>query len=87
MVRARAYLKCYVSPVKAEVVTPGCKLPESFSGEWVNTANLDADVVINSTHIMETWYPDEGRWRKTVYVCRETRGSRYMMARLTVDGW
>lgn len=69
------------------MVSPGCKLPETFSGEWVNTANLDAEVVINSTHIIETWYPDEGRWRKTVYVCKETRGSRYLMARTTVDGW
>jgi len=73
--------------VKAKVVAPGCKLPQNYSGEWINTANLDADVVINSTHIIETWYPDEGRWRKTTYVCREQRGSRFLMARLTVDGW
>lgn len=72
--------------VKAEVVEPGCRLPQNFSGDWINTANLDADVFINETHIIETWYPDEGRYRRTIYVCRETRDSRYMMARLTVDG-
>lgn len=73
--------------VKAEVVEPGCRLPQNFSGYWVNTANMDADVFINETHVIETWYPDEARFRRTIYVCREQRGSRYMMARLTVDGW
>lgn len=48
---------------------------------------MDADVFINETHVIETWYPDEARFRRTIYVCREQRGSRYMMARLTVDGW
>ncbi|CAG7835553.1 unnamed protein product, partial [Allacma fusca] len=75
-----------ITPVSSEIVNPGCKLPENYTGEWINTANLDADVIINSTHIVETWYPDEGRYRKTIYVCRERRGSRYLMARLTVDG-
>lgn len=75
-----------VTPVKAEVVEPTCKLPKNYSGEWINTANIDADVFINETHIVETWYPDEGRYRRTVYVCRERRDSRVMMARLTVDG-
>ena len=60
---------------------------ENFTGEWINTANIDADVVINSTHIIEKWNPDVGRWRKVVYICVEQRDSRYMMARLTVDGW
>ncbi len=73
--------------VKSEIVEPSCKLPLNYTGDWINTANLDADVVINSTHIVETWWPDEGRYRKTVYVCKEKRGSRYLMARLTVDGW
>ncbi|KAL0277851.1 UNVERIFIED_CONTAM: hypothetical protein PYX00_004986 [Menopon gallinae] len=75
-----------VKPVKAEVVEPGCRLPQNYSGEWINTANIDADVFINQTHIIETWYPDEGRYRRTIYVCRQVRDTRYMMARLTVDG-
>lgn len=29
-----------VTPVKSEVVEPGCRLPQNFSGEWVNTANI-----------------------------------------------
>ncbi|XP_071443334.1 uncharacterized protein udt [Hetaerina americana] len=75
-----------ITPIKSEVVEPGCRLPQNFSGDWINTANLDADVFINETHIIETWYPDDGRYRRTIYVCREQRDSRYMMARLTVDG-
>ncbi|XP_011686017.1 PREDICTED: uncharacterized protein LOC105448875 [Wasmannia auropunctata] len=75
-----------ITPVKAEVVEPGCRLPEDMSGNWINTANIDADIFINETHIIETWYPDVGRYRRTIYVCREQRDSRVMMARLTVDG-
>ncbi|GBP63308.1 hypothetical protein EVAR_26622_1 [Eumeta japonica] len=75
-----------LTPVKSEVVEPGCRLPQNFSGDWINTANIDADVFINETHIIETYYPDEARFRRTIYVCREQRDSRVMMARLTVDG-
>lgn len=75
-----------VTPVKSEFVEPGCRLPQNFSGEWVNTANIDADVFINETHIIETYYPDRARYRRNIYVCREQRDSRVMMARLTVDG-
>lgn len=75
-----------ITPVKAEVVEPGCRLPQNFSGDWINTANIDADVFINETHIIETYYPDRARYRRNIYVCREQRDSRIMMARLTVDG-
>ncbi|KAL9891396.1 uncharacterized protein LOC119638746 [Glossina fuscipes] len=75
-----------LTPVKAEYVEPGCTLPQNFTGEWVNTANIDADVIISETHINETYYPDKARYRRTIYVCRERRGNRVMMARLTVDG-
>lgn len=75
-----------LTPVKAEYVEPGCTLPQNFTGEWVNTANVDADVIISETHINETYYPDKARYRRTIYVCRERRGNRVMMARLTVDG-
>uniref|UniRef100_A0A1B6D081 Uncharacterized protein n=1 Tax=Clastoptera arizonana TaxID=38151 RepID=A0A1B6D081_9HEMI len=78
--------RLHIRPVKSEVVEPGCRLPQNFSGSWINTANLDADVTINETHIIETWYPDEGRYRRNIYICREQRDSRIMMARLTVDG-
>ena len=67
-------------------VEPECFLPENFTGSWVNTANIDADVVINSTHIVETWHPDVGRTRRNIYVCKQKKDSRYMLARLTVEG-
>lgn len=76
-----------LKPVRSQLVEPTCLLPENFTGEWINTANIDADVFVNSTHIVETWHPDVSRWRKAVYVCKEQRDSRYMMARLTIDGW
>ncbi|XP_058065303.1 uncharacterized protein LOC131214967 [Anopheles bellator] len=75
-----------VTPVKAEVVEPGCRFPQNFTGEWINTANVDGDVKINETHIVEIYKPDQSRYRRTIYVCREQRDSRIMMARLTVDG-
>ncbi|KAJ8920205.1 hypothetical protein NQ315_011866 [Exocentrus adspersus] len=78
--------RLHIKPVKSEVVEPGCRLPQNFTGQWINTANIDADIFINETHIIETWYPDEGRYRRTIYVCREQRDTRVMMARLTVDG-
>jgi len=73
--------------VKSELVTPGCNLPLNFSGNWINTANIDADVFINQTHIVETWHPDIGRSRKTVYICKESRDTRILLTRLNVDGW
>ena len=76
-----------LKPVRSEIVKPSCLLPENFTGEWINTANIDADVFINSTHIVEEWHPDVSRWRKAVYVCQEQKDTRYLMARLTIDGW
>ncbi|XP_043267338.1 uncharacterized protein udt [Venturia canescens] len=78
--------RLHITPVKSEVVVPGCRLPLNMSGEWINTANIDADLFINETHMIETWYPDEGRYRQNIYVCREQRDTRIMMARLPVDG-
>jgi hypothetical protein len=78
--------RLHIWPIKSEVVEPGCRLPQNMTGDWINTANIDADIIINETHIVETYYPDEGRFRRTIYVCREQRDSRVMMARLTVDG-
>ena len=37
-----------LTPVRQVTVRPGCLLPGNFTGAWVNTANIDADVVINS---------------------------------------
>ena len=50
-----------LTPVRSKIEQPTCLLPENFTGEWVNTANIDADVTINSTHIVELWHPDVSR--------------------------
>ena len=74
-------------PVHSEIIKPSCYLPENFTGKWINTANIDADVFFNSTHIVEEWHPDVSRSKKAVYVCQNKKDSRYLMARHTVDGW
>lgn len=74
-------------PIKAEVVTPKCTLPHQFTGLWINTANFDAEVTINATHMVERWNPDSGRVKKEIYVCQERKDTRYVMARLGVNGW
>lgn len=47
-------------PVEAEIVPPKCSLPDNYTGVWVNTANFDAEVTINATHMVEKWNPDTG---------------------------
>ncbi|XP_022646810.1 uncharacterized protein LOC111268571 [Varroa jacobsoni] len=76
----------HMEQVKTEIMEPRCKLPENFTGEWINTANFDADVIINRTHIIERWKPDTGRIKEQVYVCVEKRNNRYMMARHGING-
>ncbi|XP_018013021.2 uncharacterized protein LOC108670080 [Hyalella azteca] len=75
-----------MTPVKHDNVQPSCLLPQNFTGHWINTAHTEADIIINQTHITEISYPDIGRYRKTVYVCKERRDNRFMMARLNIDG-
>lgn len=74
-------------PVEAEIVPPKCSLPDNYTGVWINTANFDAEVTINITHMIEKWNPDTGRVKQEMYVCQEKRGSRFVMARLGINGW
>jgi len=73
-------------PVKTEVVPAKCTLPQNFTGVWINTANFDAEVTINSTYMVEKWKPDTGRVKQEIYVCQERRGTRFVMARLGING-
>lgn len=75
-----------LAPIKDETVTPKCTLPQNMTGVWINTANFDAEVTIDSTKMVERWKPDTGRLKQETYVCIENRGSRYVMARLGVNG-
>ena len=75
-----------LQPIKAEIVAPKCTLPHNFTGIWINTANFDAEVTINATHMIEQWSPDTGRVKKEIYVCQERKDTRYVMARLGING-
>lgn len=72
--------------VKTEVVAPSCTLPDNFTGTWLNTANFDARVEINKTHMVERWKPDTGRFKEQIYVCVSRRENRYLMARHGIYG-
>ena len=74
-------------PVKTESVPAKCTLPQNFTGVLINTANFDAEVVVNSTTMVEKWYPDTNRLKQEIFVCQEQRGSRFVMARLGINGW
>lgn len=76
-----------VFTVKSERVEPGCKFPDNFTGQWVNTGNYNSEVIINSTHIYERSKPDQGPAENIYLVCKESRDSRYMVAKLGVGGW
>lgn len=75
-----------LSPIKDDTVTPKCTLPQNMTGVWINTANFDAEVTIDSTKMVERWKPDTGRIKQETYVCIENRGNRFVMARLGVNG-
>lgn len=75
-----------LSAIKDDTVAPKCTLPQNMTGIWINTANFDAEVTIDSTKMVERWKPDTGRIKQETYVCIENRGSRFVMARLGVNG-
>lgn len=76
-----------IKPIKADLGEPGCRLPKDFSGYWANAAKIDADLLINDTHLIETYNQGKDRYHRDTYVCKEQSGSRIMIAHMTVDGW
>lgn len=78
--------RIHLFPVKTEVVPAKCSLPNNYTGVWVNTANFDSEVTINSTHMTEKWNPDSGRVKQEIFVCQERRGTRFVMARYGING-
>lgn len=75
-----------LSAIKDDSIAPKCTFPQNMTGSWINTANFDAEVLIDSTKMVERWKPDTGRIKQETYVCIENRGNRYVMARLGVNG-
>lgn len=76
-----------IKPIKADMGEPGCRLPNDFSGYWANAAKIDADLLINETHLIETFNQGKDRSHRSTYVCKEQRDSRFMMAHMANDGW
>lgn len=76
-----------IRPVNAKLEEPACRLPQNFSGDWANAANIDADLFINETHLIETNNSGKDHYHKTTYVCKEQRDSLVVMARIASDGW
>ncbi|XP_057672335.1 uncharacterized protein LOC130903943 isoform X2 [Diorhabda carinulata] len=84
------YKKCVNIPetnseVKLNPSKPVCHLSKNFVGEWVDSANVDANIVINETHIIESNIIG-GKLTKTIYICKELRLNTAMMTKLSTQG-
>ncbi|UJR38610.1 hypothetical protein I4U23_031275 [Adineta vaga] len=76
--------KVIITPVVPEVPTPTCFFPDNFTGEWVNTANVNARTIINSTHIHEISQVNNRGWlRETYYVCQQISRQQYLVKTVT----
>ncbi|CAF4736403.1 unnamed protein product, partial [Rotaria magnacalcarata] len=40
--------KVIITPIIPEVPTATCFFPDNFTGEWINTANVNARTIINA---------------------------------------
>ena len=47
----------------------------------------DSRTILDKQNWILFIFKNFNRWRKAIYICKEARDSRYMMARLTIDGW
>ncbi|XP_056648527.1 uncharacterized protein LOC130452986 isoform X1 [Diorhabda sublineata] len=75
----------YINNVKLNPSKPVCHLSKNFVGEWVDSANVDANIVINETHIIESNIIG-GKLTKTIYICKELRLNTAMMTKLSTQG-
>lgn len=76
--------KVIITPEVPKYVEPRCFFPQNFSGEWVNTANINAKIVINHTHIYEVARVDNRGWlRETYYVCQQAGRNQYLVRAVT----
>ncbi|CAF2220699.1 unnamed protein product [Rotaria magnacalcarata] len=73
-----------ITPIIPEVPTATCFFPDNFTGEWINTANVNARTIINATHIYEIARVNNRGWlRETYYVCQQTSRSQYLVKAVT----
>lgn len=76
--------KVIITPVVPKISEPKCFFPQNFSGEWVNTANINAKIVINHTHIYESSRVDNRGWlRETYYTCQQAGRNQYLVRSVT----
>ncbi|CAF4162205.1 unnamed protein product, partial [Rotaria sordida] len=76
--------KVIISPIIPEVPTPTCFFPDNFTGEWVNTANVNARTIINATHIHEISQVNNRGWlRETYYVCQQISRQQFLVKTVT----
>jgi hypothetical protein len=76
--------KVIITPIVPKEIEPKCFFPQNFSGEWINTANINAKIVINNTHIYESARVDNRGWlRETYYVCQQAGRNQYLVRTVT----
>ncbi|CAF4207125.1 unnamed protein product [Rotaria socialis] len=76
--------KVIITPIIPEVPTPTCFFPDNFTGEWVNTANVNARTIINATHIHEISQVNNRGWlRETYYVCQQISRQQFLVKTVT----
>ncbi|CAF3877687.1 unnamed protein product, partial [Rotaria sordida] len=76
--------KVIITPIIPEEPIASCYFPSNLTGQWINTANVNARVLINSTHIHEIAKVNNRGWlRETYYVCQQTSRSQYLVKSVT----
>ncbi|CAF1338792.1 unnamed protein product [Rotaria sp. Silwood1] len=76
--------KVIITAMIPEVPTATCLFPANFTGDWINTANIDAKTIINSTHIHEIARINNRHWlRETFHVCQQRSRQQYLIKSVT----
>ncbi|KAI3386045.1 hypothetical protein SNEBB_001849 [Seison nebaliae] len=73
-----------LTPVIPDYVEAKCTFPQNLRGDWINTGNMNARVIINSTHMTEEITVSNRGWkRRTYYVCQQSSRQQYLVKSLT----
>ncbi|CAF1503268.1 unnamed protein product [Rotaria magnacalcarata] len=76
--------KVIITPIIPEEPIASCFFPSNLTGQWINTANVNARILINATHIHEIAKVNNRGWlRETYYVCQQTSRSQYLVKAVT----
>ena len=84
------YYHIYLNIVTNVSVVPShpatCLFPRSLWGSWQNTGRGEHRVTVNGTHLVTSIWRGP-RQIHVVYVCLETRKTRYLLAAVPDNGW